>query len=152
MTSSQNDLLFVPLGGSGEIGMNVNLYHLDGKWVMIDCGLGFAQDIPGIDMMTADISFIKKNKKNLLGIVLTHIHEDHIGAVQYLWEQLEVPVYATNFAANFLRTKLEEFNKQLESKNEFLKTWKDYTSHFLSWFRKTQNLKPDNKKTFHSNR
>ena len=106
----KNDLLFLPLGGANEIGMNVNLYHLDGKWIMIDCGLGFAQDIPGIDMMTADISFIKKNKKNLLGIVLTHIHEDHIGAVQYLWDQLEVPVYATNFAANFLRTKLEEFN------------------------------------------
>ena len=106
----KNDLLFLPLGGANEIGMNVNLYHLDGKWIMIDCGLGFAQDIPGIDMMTADISFIRKNKKNLLGIVLTHIHEDHIGAVQYLWDQLEVPVYATNFAANFLRTKLEEFN------------------------------------------
>jgi len=106
----KNDLLFLPLGGANEIGMNVNLYHLDGKWIMIDCGLGFAQDIPGIDMMTADISFIRKNKKNLLGIVLTHIHEDHLGAVQYLWEQLEVPVYATNFAANFLRTKLEEFN------------------------------------------
>ena len=106
----KDDLLFLPLGGANEIGMNLNLYHLNGKWVMIDCGVGFAQDIPGIDMMTPDISFIKANKKNLLGIVLTHIHEDHLGAVQYLWEELEVPVYATNFAANFLRTKLEEFN------------------------------------------
>jgi len=104
-----DDLLFLPLGGANEIGMNVNLYHLDGKWIMIDCGMGFAYNIPGIDMMTADISFIKAHRKNLLGIVLTHIHEDHLGAVQYLWRELEAPVYATQLAANFLRTKLDEF-------------------------------------------
>ncbi len=108
----REDLLFLPLGGANEIGMNVNLYHLDGKWIMIDCGMGFAYDIPGVDMMTADISFIKANRKNLLGIIITHIHEDHLGAVQYLWRELEVPVYATELAANFLRTKLQEF--QLE--------------------------------------
>ncbi len=104
----QNDLLFLPLGGANEIGMNLNLYHLDGKWIMIDCGMGFAYDIPGVDMMTADISFIKANRKNLLGIIITHIHEDHLGAVQHLWRELEAPVYATEFAANFLRTKLQE--------------------------------------------
>ncbi len=104
-----SDLLFLPLGGANEIGMNLNLYHLDGKWLMVDCGVGFASDVPGIDMMTPDISFIKANKKNLLGIILTHIHEDHLGAVQYLWRELEVPIYASNLAANFLRTKLEEF-------------------------------------------
>jgi len=103
-----DDLLFLPLGGANEIGMNLNLYHLDGKWIMIDCGMGFAYDIPGIDMMTADISFIKANRKNLLGIIITHIHEDHLGAVQHLWRELEAPVYATEFAANFLRTKLQE--------------------------------------------
>ncbi len=103
-----NDLLFLPLGGANEIGMNLNLYHLDGKWIMIDCGMGFAYDIPGVDMMTADISFIKANRKNLLGIIITHIHEDHLGAVQHLWRELEAPVYATEFAANFLRTKLQE--------------------------------------------
>lgn len=105
-----NDLLFLPLGGANEIGMNLNLYHLNGKWLMIDCGIGFAYNIPGIDMMTPDISFIKQHRHNLLGIVLTHIHEDHMGAVQYLWEELRVPVYATQFGANFLRTKLSEFN------------------------------------------
>lgn len=105
----QNDLLFLPLGGANEIGMNVNLYHLDGKWLMIDCGVGFAYDIPGVDMMTADISFIKAHRKNLVGIILTHIHEDHMGAIQHLWEDLQAPVYATNFGANFLQTKLEEF-------------------------------------------
>jgi ribonuclease J len=105
----KDDLLFLALGGANEIGMNVNLYHLDGKWLMIDLGVGFAHNVPGIDMLTADISFIKAHKKNLLGIVLTHIHEDHLGAVQYLWRELEVPVYATNLAANFLRSKLTEF-------------------------------------------
>ena len=100
--------------GANEIGMNLNLYHLDGKWIMIDCGMGFAYDVPGVDMITADISFIKANRKNLLGIVITHIHEDHLGAVQYLWRDLEVPVYATEFAANFLRTKLQEFKLEKE--------------------------------------
>ncbi len=104
-----SDLLFLPLGGASEIGMNVNLYHLDGKWLMVDCGVGFAYDIPGVDMMTADISFIKQHRHNLVGIVLTHIHEDHMGAVQYLWEELRAPIYATNFGANFLKTKLEEY-------------------------------------------
>jgi ribonuclease J len=114
LKKNRDNLLFLPLGGANEIGMNLNLYHLDGKWIMIDCGMGFAYDVPGIDMMTADISFIKANRKNLLGIVITHIHEDHLGAVQYLWKELEVPVYATNFAANFLRTKLQEFKLEKE--------------------------------------
>lgn len=104
-----NDLLFLPLGGANEIGMNLNLYHLDGKWLMVDCGVGFASDVPGIDMLTPDISFLKANKKNLLGIIVTHIHEDHLGAIQHLWRELEVPVYASNLAANFLRAKLEEY-------------------------------------------
>lgn len=110
----REDLLFLPLGGANEIGMNLNLYHLNGKWLMVDCGVGFAYDIPGVDMMTADISFIKAHKRDLVGIVLTHIHEDHLGAVQYLWKELEAPVYATNFGANFLRTKLEEFKLDRE--------------------------------------
>ncbi len=99
----REDLLFLPLGGANEIGMNVNLYHLDGKWLMV------AYNVPGVDMMTADISFIKAHRKDLLGIILTHIHEDHLGAVQYLWEELQVPVYATTLGANFLRSKLSEY-------------------------------------------
>ena len=105
----KNNLLFIPLGGSGEIGMNVNLYHLDGKFIMIDLGLGFAHDIPGVNMIAPDLTFIKKHKKDLLGIVITHIHEDHIGAVQHLWQELKVPIYATNLAKNFLEAKLEEY-------------------------------------------
>lgn len=110
----RQDLLFLPLGGANEIGMNLNLYHYNGKWLMVDCGVGFAYNVPGVDMMTPDISFIKANRHNLVGIVLTHIHEDHMGAVQHLWKELEMPVYATNFGANFLRTKLAEFKMDRE--------------------------------------
>ncbi|WDM85536.1 ribonuclease J [Ehrlichia sp. JZT12] len=105
-----DDLLFVPLGGVGQIGMNVNLYHFKGKWIIIDFGAGFADDnMPGIDMIVADISFIRKNRKNLLGIVLTHAHEDHIGGIQYLWSDLQCPIYATKFTASLLKAKLNEY-------------------------------------------
>ncbi|MCD6035530.1 MAG: Ribonuclease 1 [Rickettsiales bacterium] len=103
----KGDLLFIPLGGSGEIGMNVNLYQLDGKFIMCDLGAGFADDwLPGVDMIVADISFIRKHKKDLLGLVLTHAHEDHLGAVQYLWDELRCPIYATTFTGEFLKEKL----------------------------------------------
>lgn len=108
--SHKNDLLFVPLGGTNEIGINVNLYHYKGKWIMIDCGSGFADDyLPGVDMVIADLSFIEKHKKDLLALVLTHAHEDHLGAVQYLWSSLECPIYATTFTANFLKLRLGEY-------------------------------------------
>lgn len=107
----KNDLLFVPLGGANEIGMNVNLYHYKGKWLMIDCGSGFADDyLPGVDMVIADISFIEKHKKDLVGLILTHAHEDHLGGVQYLWNSLQCPIYATKFTANFLRLRLAEYD------------------------------------------
>lgn len=105
----RDSLLFLPLGGSGEIGMNLNLYYLDGKWLMIDCGAGFAEDyLPGIDMIVPDITFIRERRKDLAGLVLTHAHEDHLGAVQYLWDELECPVYATPFTAAFLKAKLAD--------------------------------------------
>jgi ribonuclease J len=106
----KNEFLFIPLGGTNEIGINVNLYHLDGKWIMVDCGAGFADDsMPGVDIVVADISFIKKHAKDLLAIILTHAHEDHLGAIQYLWEDLKCPIYATNFTASFLKSKLAEY-------------------------------------------
>ncbi len=105
----KNDLFFLPLGGANEIGMNLNLYQLDGKWLMIDCGVGFADNVPGIQMMTPDISFIKSQRKDLLGIVLTHIHEDHLGAIQYLIQDLGATIYATTLGANFLKSKLSEY-------------------------------------------
>lgn len=107
----KNDLLFLPLGGANEIGINVNLYHYKGKWLMVDCGSGFADDyLPGVDMVVADLRFIEKYKNDLVGLVLTHAHEDHLGAVQYLWSNLRCPIYATTFTANFLKLRLAEYD------------------------------------------
>lgn len=104
-----NELLFLALGGSGEIGMNVNLYGTQGKWVMVDLGLTFADpNYPGVDLILPDLEFIEKNRADLLGIVLTHGHEDHIGAIPYLAADLGVPMYATPFTAGLIRGKLEE--------------------------------------------
>jgi ribonuclease J len=110
----QNDLLFLPLGGSNEIGMNVNLYRYKGKWLMVDLGAGFAHDRhPGCDMLAPDLSFIKEHKKDLVGIVFTHAHEDHIGSVGYLYKELGCPIYATPFSAEVAKYKLAE-NGQLD--------------------------------------
>ncbi|MBT5239584.1 MAG: ribonuclease J [Rhodospirillaceae bacterium] len=106
-------LWFVPLGGSGEIGMNLNLYACDGQWIMVDLGVTFGDEsIPGVDVVMPDPDFIVERKHQLIGLVLTHAHEDHLGAVAYLWPKLECPVYATPFAAEFLRRKLPETGLQ----------------------------------------
>ncbi|WP_308516666.1 ribonuclease J [Sphingomonas flavescens] len=103
------ELLFVALGGSGEIGMNVNLYGCRGQWLMVDLGLTFADpSYPGIDLILPDLEFIEKQQDRLTGIVLTHGHEDHIGALPYLAEELKVPLYATPFTAGLIAGKLEE--------------------------------------------
>jgi ribonuclease J len=102
-------LWFVPLGGAGEIGMNMNLFACDGHWLMVDCGITFGDDsVPGIDIVMPDPGFIVARRDALAGLVITHAHEDHLGAVAYLWPQLKCPVYATPFAAEFLRYKLAE--------------------------------------------
>src|SRR3954470_4288584 len=104
-----NELLFLALGGSGEIGMNVNLYGCEGKWVMVDLGLTFADpNYPGVELILPDLAFIEEHRKDLLGIVLTHGHEDHIGAIPYLAQDLGVPLYATPFTAGLIAGKLEE--------------------------------------------
>ncbi len=109
MSKIKNELLFLALGGSAEIGMNVNLYGCDGKWVMVDLGMTFADPgYPGIDLILPDLEFIEKRADKLLGIVLTHGHEDHIGAIPYLAGDLDVPLYATPFTAGLIRRKLEE--------------------------------------------
>ncbi len=103
------ELLFLALGGSGEIGMNVNLYGCDGKWLMVDLGMTFgANEYPGTELVFADLDFIEERKADLIGIVLTHAHEDHIGAVPYFAQELGVPLYATPFTAALVTDKLEE--------------------------------------------
>jgi ribonuclease J len=110
---NDKELVFLPLGGTGEIGMNCNLYGFGGRgkrqWIMVDLGVTFGKHSdPGIDVITPDISFIEKQKKNLCGLLLTHGHEDHIGAVAHLWPRLKCPVYATPFTAALVRGKLAE--------------------------------------------
>ena len=106
---SDNQLQFLALGGSGEIGMNVNLYGTQGKWVMVDCGMTFSNgDYPGIDLVLPDLSFIEDRLDDLTGIVLTHGHEDHIGALRFFAEDLGVPLYATPFTAGLIAEKLKE--------------------------------------------
>ena len=103
------ELLFLALGGSGEIGMNVNLYGCRGKWLMADLGLTFADtDYPGVDLILPELEFIEERMDDLVGIFLTHGHEDHIGALPYLAADLKVPLYATPFTAGLIAGKLEE--------------------------------------------
>jgi len=104
-----NALYFVPLGGAGEIGMNLNVYGYGGDWLIIDCGVTFGDDSqPGLEVVMPDPAFIVERRDQLLGIVATHAHEDHIGAIPYLWTQLRCPVWATPFTASLLRAKLVE--------------------------------------------
>ncbi|MBJ7500602.1 MAG: ribonuclease J [Sphingopyxis sp.] len=119
MTTPGKELLFLALGGSGEIGMNANLYGCDGKWIMLDLGVTFgSHDYPGIDIVMPDLEFIEDRKKDLLGIVLTHGHEDHIGAIPYLAADLGVPLYANRFTAGLIAHKLAEegLEKEVEIK------------------------------------
>ncbi|MBW7472110.1 ribonuclease J [Marinobacter sp. M216] len=121
MTPDHNDLWFLPLGGTGEIGMNLNLYGHDGQWLMVDCGVTFPRPgrvaadgtihhsgEPPVQM--ADPAFIADRRDQLAGLVITHAHEDHVGAVPYLWPLLQCPIYTSRFTAEILRRKLAEFD------------------------------------------
>jgi ribonuclease J len=110
--AARPELLFLPLGGAGEIGMNLNLYGYGGKWLMVDLGVTFGDErTPGIEVIMPDIGFIESRRKDLVGLVLTHGHEDHIGAVPYLWPRLRCPIYATPFTAALVRRKLQEIGE-----------------------------------------
>ena len=107
----QDELVFLPLGGVGEIGMNLGLYGygppLDRTWLAVDFGVAFAHsDLPGVDLIFPDIAYLEEERANLVGIVITHAHEDHFGALIDLWPRLKVPVYATAFTANLLAAKI----------------------------------------------
>jgi ribonuclease J len=114
MLNSRDELVFLPLGGSGEIGMNFNAYGFGPpsrrKWIIVDCGVLFGRETstPGIDVIMPDIRFLAEQADNVLGIIATHAHEDHIGAIANLWPQLECPIYATPFTAILIEGKLEE--------------------------------------------
>ncbi|HJN23900.1 MAG TPA: ribonuclease J [Rhodospirillales bacterium] len=118
---SKEELLFVPLGGAGEFGMNLNLYGFGPagghRWMMIDLGIAFGDDsMPGIDVIMPDPAFIEERRERLDGLVLTHAHEDHIGAVPYLWQRFECPIFTTRFTASVLRRKLDEAGVKLNAK------------------------------------
>ncbi|MGS4884159.1 ribonuclease J [Roseibium sp. MB-4] len=108
----ENDFVFLPLGGVGEIGMNLGLYGFgpegNRKWLIVDCGVSFAgPELPGIDLVMPDIKFLEDEVNNIVGMVITHAHEDHYGAILHLWPFLKVPVYATAFTAGLLAAKTE---------------------------------------------
>ncbi len=116
-----NDLVLLPLGGTGEIGMNCYCYGAgpadNRQWLMVDLGVKFGEDTePGIDVVLPDISFITSNRRNLAGLVLTHAHEDHLGAVPWLWPQLQCEIHCTPFAAEILNLKLKEAGLDSEVK------------------------------------
>ena len=109
MNPGNEDLWFLPLGGCGEIGMNMNLYGHDGSWLMVDCGITFSShDEPGPHVQMANPEFISQQRDRLVALLITHAHEDHVGAVAHLWPQLRCPVYCTAFTAAILRRKLIE--------------------------------------------
>ncbi|MBS7790557.1 ribonuclease J [Roseococcus sp. SDR] len=104
-----DDFAFIPLGGTGEIGMNLNVYRCDGKYLAVDCGIGFGgAENPAVDVMVPDPAWLSERSKDLVALVITHAHEDHIGAVAHLWPSLKCPVIAGPFASNVLRRKLAE--------------------------------------------
>lgn len=117
--AATDELVFLPLGGSGEIGMNLNAYGYgppdNRKWIIVDLGITFGgQDTPGVDVILPDPTFLADQRENIIAIVLTHAHEDHIGAVAHLWPRFKTPIYATPFTAYLVREKLKE--KGLEAK------------------------------------
>ena len=118
---------FLPLGGTGEIGMNLNLYGYQSnsveEWIMIACGVTFSQsDLPGIDLQMADPNYIVEKKKDLKGIILTHAHEDHIGAMPFIWPFLNCPIYTTKLTASLLEEKFVERKIPYKDKLNIIET------------------------------
>ena len=137
MNTSKKKFVFLPLGGSGEIGMNMNLYGYgvenDYKWIIVDVGVTFPDDsLPGVDLIMPDPSFIVENKNNLLGIILTHAHEDHVGAIAHIWPKLECPIFATSFTATVARSKFLEKGIEID---KYLKTVNQGSSFDLNPFK-----------------
>lgn len=111
MDLNPDHLYFIPLGGSEQFGVNLNVYAYGGKLLIVDCGLGFADDsLPGIDLVVPDPSFLEDRRDDILALIITHAHEDHIGATAHLWPELDCPVYCSAFTAEILKRKFDEHN------------------------------------------
>ncbi len=126
MVKSGQELVFCALGGAGEIGMNLNIFGFgkpsEYQWIIVDIGVTFSDDnIPGIEVILPNPEFIVNQKKNLLGIVLTHAHEDHVGAIAHLWPMLQCPIYATPFTAAIVREKFKEKKINISSHLKIIK-------------------------------
>ena len=126
MAKGGQELVYCSLGGAGEIGMNLNLFGYgkpgEYKWIVVDIGVTFSDDnIPGIEVILPNPEFIANQKENLLGIVLTHAHEDHVGAIAHLWPMLECPIYATPFTAAIVREKFKELKINIGSHLKIIK-------------------------------
>ena len=125
----KDELLFCPLGGSGEIGMNMNLFGYgqpgDHKWIMVDIGVTFADDtLPGVDLIYPDPGFIVEKKNNLLGIVLTHAHEDHVGGLEYYFDKINFTIFCTEFTFAYIRHKFSRV-KNFENKFQIIKPYQE---------------------------
>ena len=134
----KEELLFCPLGGSGEIGMNLNLYAYgkpeNQKWIIVDVGVTFADDsVPGIDLIYPDPGFIVDKKDDVLGIILTHAHEDHIGAIAHIWPKLKCNIYATPFTAVLVREKFKEKKTNSNYCKRHKIIWLHFRASFSIW-------------------
>ena len=117
--AADDAVYFAPLGGAGEFGVNLNAYGYQQNWLLVDCGLGFADDtMPGIEIVLPDPKFIMERRKDLKALIITHGHEDHIGAIASLWPMLKCPIYATPFTAALIRSKLKE--QELHTRAEII--------------------------------
>ncbi len=111
MNFKKEELYFIPLGGAEQFGVNLNIYGYQNKWLIVDCGMGFADERhPGIDILLPDPKFVEERKKDVVAMIITHAHEDHVGAVAHLWPRLRCLIYATPFTAAVLRKKMSENN------------------------------------------
>ncbi len=110
MRFEKDKFIFLPIGGTDQIGLNLYLYHYNGKWLIVDFGLGFANgQVPGVEVLVPDLSYIETIKRNIVGMIITHAHEDHIGALQYLWSEIgDIPLYTTRFTKAVIGAKLSE--------------------------------------------
>lgn len=107
--SDKDNLYFIPMGGAEQFGVNLNVYSFGGKLLVIDCGMGFADErFPNVDILLPDPKFLEEHAGKIAGLIITHAHEDHIGAVAHLWPRMQCPIYCTKFTANVLRAKLNE--------------------------------------------